>query len=427
MNSKIPLVEIAEINPAKGHLSLDESAEVSFIPMQDVTDNAQWIGNQTRQLKEVNKGYTYFEEGDILFAKITPCMENGKGCLAVGLKNGVGFGSTEFHVLRAKPNGDAGFIFQWSIDQGLRRKAANRMVGSAGQQRVPTGFLETFLIPDLPRKNQTQIAEVLSTIDLSITHTENLVAKYQHIKTGLMQDLLTRGIDEHGQLRDPKTHKFKSSPFGLIPEDWKLVKLGDIIAESQGIIQTGPFGSQLHAFEYTSEGIPVIMPQDIGDDGKLLIEQAAKNSQSRANDLKRHILKANDVIFARRGDLSRCASIKPEQHGLCGSGCMLLRVSEDILSGDWMSIIYRYTLCQRQIAAQAVGSTMVNLNTQILANLLLPKPSIQEQRLVSRSILEFHAFLETKEFLLRKLMNLKNGLMQDLLTGEVSVEPLLTN
>lgn len=319
---------------------------------------------------------------------------------------------------------DASYLFH-SLD--FRYEELRGRSDGAGRAGLNKQLIEAIPIPVPEINEQLYIAEVLDTIDLSITHTENLIAKYQRIKTGLMQDLLTRGIDEHGQLRDPKTHKFKSSPFGLIPEDWKLVKLGDIIAESQGMIQTGPFGSQLHAHEYTSEGIPVIMPQDIGDDGKLLIEQAAKISQTRANDLKRHILKANDVIFARRGDLSRCASIKPEQHGLCGSGCMLLRVSEDVLSGDWMSITYRYTFCQRQIAAQAVGSTMVNLNTQILANLLLPKPSIQEQRLVSKSILEFHAFLETKEFLLQKLMNLKNGLMQDLLTGEVPVEPLLTN
>jgi type I restriction enzyme, S subunit len=90
----IPVSGLADINSPVSVARLDPSSPVSFIPMADVTETGRWIGNQVRALHEVKGGYTAFQEGDVLFAKITPCMENGKGCHATGLVNGVGFGTT---------------------------------------------------------------------------------------------------------------------------------------------------------------------------------------------------------------------------------------------------------------------------------------------------------------------------------------------
>jgi type I restriction enzyme S subunit len=211
MYKKIPLKEIAEINPSRPKFTLKHETEVSFIPMSDVTDNGRWSRRQVRQYQEVCSGYTCFLNGDVLFAKITPCMENGKGCLVTELKNGIGFGSTEFHVLRARTKGDPGFIYQWSTYRLFRLQAAASMTGSAGQQRVPASFLETFNMPAIDKPEQSKIAEILSTVDRVIEQTEALIAKQQRIKTGLMQDLLTRGIDEHGNIRSEETHQFKDS------------------------------------------------------------------------------------------------------------------------------------------------------------------------------------------------------------------------
>lgn len=227
---RVPLAKLAEINPSRLTTSLLPTDEVSFIPMGDVTESGRWSGRQTRILADVRSGFTCFAEGDVLFAKITPCMENGKGCLAKGLVNSVGFGSTEFHVLRAKGDADAGFIYQWTIYQDLRKTAKNSMTGSAGQQRVPTDFFEKFEVLAFPKPEQTKIAEILSTVDRAIEQTEALIAKQQRLKTGLMQDLLTRGIDEHGNLRSEHTHPFKDSPLGRIPVEWEVSDL-DVLAD----------------------------------------------------------------------------------------------------------------------------------------------------------------------------------------------------
>lgn len=277
------------------------------------------------------------------------------------------------------------------------------------------------------RHTQTKIAEVLTAVDLAITQTETLIAKHQRIKTGLMQDLLTRGIDENGNLRDPATHKFKDSPLGQVPKEWEVITLGEVVAKSRGTIQTGPFGSQLHAHEYTPEGVPVIMPQDMLVDGSIDFQQIARIPPTRANDLKRHLVKNNDVVFARRGDLSRCVSIHKDDIGLCGTGCLLVRIPEEILSATWLSFIYRHEKCQRQIAARAVGSTMVNLNTQLLANLIITRPRIEEQLKISAKIKQLDTLIDLEITRLNKLKKVKTGLMQDLLTGKVSVAPLLNS
>jgi type I restriction enzyme S subunit len=110
------------------------------------------------------------------------------------------------------------------------------------------------------KSEQSHIAAVLDTVDEAIAKTEAVLAKLKQIRAGLLHDLLTRGLDEHGQLRDPIAHpeQFKDSPIGQIPKDWKVELLGTRLQQNAGFVQTGPFGSQLHANEYTREGVPVI-------------------------------------------------------------------------------------------------------------------------------------------------------------------------
>ncbi len=158
------LGEISEINPSKTETNgLPDDLEIGFLTMADVSEDAEMINVQTRKLKEAKRGFTYFRDGDVLFAKITPCMENGKGALAEGMKNGIGFGSTEFHVLRVKPE----FVLNklWYLivnDKVFRKNAQKFMRGAVGQQRVPSDYLEKFKIPLPPIKLQQQIVEKLS-------------------------------------------------------------------------------------------------------------------------------------------------------------------------------------------------------------------------------------------------------------------------
>ena len=166
---KMRLADICEINP-KADLISDEMA-VSFVAMQDVSEDGKINTATVRPYQEVKKGFTFFREGDVLFAKITPCMENGKGALAVGLENGIGCGSTELYVLRPKSDVINGawlyYLTAWPV---FRVEAERNMTGSAGQKRVPKMFLEKYEVnvPSLDaQKHQVDLLNcVRDIIDL---------------------------------------------------------------------------------------------------------------------------------------------------------------------------------------------------------------------------------------------------------------------
>lgn len=194
MNNWVAISKFAEVNP-RTERPADNGLEVSFIPMSDVSESGQWTEKKTRKLSEVSQGFTAFKDGDVLFAKITPCMENGKGALVRKLKNGLGFGSTEFHVLRAKQGlADSGFIFHWLHYFDTREKARAFFTGSAGQQRVSATFFDNLLVPDFSVEEQRGIAEVLSALDEQIDAVGSEIMKQKSVLDGLLDRLLLDGL-----------------------------------------------------------------------------------------------------------------------------------------------------------------------------------------------------------------------------------------
>jgi type I restriction enzyme S subunit len=313
-------------------------------------------------------------------------------------------------------------VFHLLQSESLRTKAEAVMTGSAGQRRVPGEFFSEYHVPSFAQPEQHEIAGILDDIEATIKCTAALVAKLKMMHDGLVHDLLTRGVDAHGELRDPLVHpeQFSESGIGEVPADWELVTLGDVVSRSAGVIQTGPFGSQLHADEYTRDGIPVIMPQDIDESSRVDEQRIARISEVRAASLSRHRVHEGDVVFARRGELSRCAAIRTREVGwICGTGCLLIRPPKNELDATWLTSMYRHDRCQRQILARAVGSTMVNLNTTLLSGILIARPSIDEQRELARRIDVQNREIESEQLSLHKLTMIRSGLMHDLLTGAV--------
>lgn len=153
---KTQLGTCCEINPKKPN-DIADDCQCSFIPMASVGEHGEIDATCIKTYGEVKKGFTYFAENDVLFAKITPCMENGKGCIAHELKNNIGFGSTEFHVLRPLHNlVNSGWIYFLTSSKEFRKIAELNMTGSAGQKRVPSSFLEQyqFYLPPIALQNK---------------------------------------------------------------------------------------------------------------------------------------------------------------------------------------------------------------------------------------------------------------------------------
>ena len=276
---------------------------------------------------------------------------------------------------------------------------------------------------------QQKIAAILSTIDTAIEKTEALIEKDQHIKAGLMHDLFTRGVLPNGQLRPHREQApelYQETAIGWIPREWKVSRLETILRDSGGHLQTGPFGSQLHAHEYQTDGVPVVMPQDIND-GLVGTESIARISEKRAVSLAKHQLKLGDIIIARRGELSRAAAVSETERGwLCGTGCFLLRLGRTDLNHFFFSHIYRYDYIQRQIAGTQVGTTMPSLNNSVMGRVYFPCPTPNEQNEISARLSKSEREIDSLKQHAEKLKLQKLGLMQDLLTGKVPVSVDIT-
>jgi type I restriction enzyme S subunit len=149
------------LNPKKSSLNLKAETEVSFVPMDAVSELGGLDLSDIRALADVYDSYTYFAENDICIAKITPCFENGKGVVAEDLVNGVGFGTTELHVVRPDSALDSRFLFYITIAHVFRNFGVSEMIGAGGQKRVPEDFIKNWKPPLLPLETRRRIARFL--------------------------------------------------------------------------------------------------------------------------------------------------------------------------------------------------------------------------------------------------------------------------
>lgn len=370
-------------------------------------------------------------EKDIIIANtdVTPGSDI-IGSAVVTPAEHIGKATYSHHVTRLRvkdPLVRPRFLCRALLHEGVRRAMRAESRGTTVKMLDMQGALQ-IPITILPPDEQDFAVGIFDTLDTAICETEAIIAKLKAVKQGLLNDLLTRGVDVNGELRPPQAeapHFYKLSPLGWIPKEWEEISLGEIASRSGGILQTGPFGSQLHAHEYLPDGVPVVMPQDMVN-GELSQEHIARISERKAAALGRHRLQLNDLVFSRRGDLSRCVAIGDVQVGwICGTGCLLARFPRREVNGFWLAWLYPQMTVQTQVMGRAVGSTMANMNTSILAAIKVPKPDINEQNEIARRVSMVANRIAQESFELAKLRLEKSGLMDDLLTGRVRVTPLL--
>ncbi|MEH2279763.1 MAG: restriction endonuclease subunit S [Nostoc sp.] len=297
-------------------------------------------------------------------------------------------------------------------------------VSTRKDPNITSNDVANFVIQLPPIPEQQQIAKILDTVDKAIAQTETLIAKYKRVKTGLMQDLLTRGIDEHGQLRDPSTHKFKRSPLGMIPDEWEIKLLSTVADVSSGVT-LGRKVTGLGTIE-----LPYLRVANV-QDGYLDLSEV-KTIHIYKEELSRYLLQPNDVLMNEGGDYDKLGrgTVWRGQIPLCLHQNHVFRVRPNIdyLFSDFLAFISASSYGKNFFILNSKQSTnLASINSTQLKSFPIPCPPVLEQKKIIVIYEKIEILIKIEQKKHDNLQKIKIGLMQDLLTGKTSVKPLLTN
>jgi len=415
-SNKVRLKHLARINPTKSEISdLDPDTEVSFVALEDFGTGGRIKNTETRALEDVYDGYTYFREGDIAIAKITPSFENGKGAICRGLKNGVGFGTTELHIIRPRDGVSTEFLWYALRSKPFVDEAETAMRGVAGQQRVPSQFIKNFEIKEEALAEQVQRAEYINqhipVIDQSIKKAAEL---FQKIKGRKPQKILSEILQSGSNAgKESKSIRW----IGSIPEDFEETKLKYV---------TGSIVDSEHKTPPEKKGnYRIIRTTDV-QDGRIKTESAkTTNKEVHEEWTARATPEPGDLIFTREAPAGEVGIITEGPDLLLGQRTVLLKISEEKLRPEFLNYYLQTDIVDWFIERSSQGSTVEHLNVSDLKELpiLLPDFEVQdsiisEMKRIDRQSEDIIDNLRTVRFLLKEK---RQALITTTVTGQIDV------
>lgn len=345
------LGDVCIINPKVP--PIDDSMLVSFVPMQRVGEEGEFDPSEQRTYADVKKGFTYFADADVLFAKITPCMENGKGAIACGMENGIGFGSTEFHVLRPNKKMMMGeWLYYLTVCPTFRKEAERNMTGSAGQKRVPKSFLENYHVNIPVLSEQHQQVQVLNNIFALLSLRKQQLAKLDELVKSRFIEL-----------------------FDNTPYDSNKVYLDEI----SDFVTVGIANSATHA--YAESGVVMLRNQNIKenylDENDLIYitPDFAKKYGSKK-------LVENDILVIRTGYPGIACLVPKKYEGCQTFTTLIVRLKAPTLAhANYVCHYINSSFGKDYVEQSKVGVAQQNFGAKALARMpiLIPPMEIQEQ------------------------------------------------
>ena len=411
-------------NPVRSEVAHWENETfVSFVPMDAVGEQGEIDASQEKQLSDVYNGYTYFVENDILIAKITPCFENGKGAIARGLKNGVGFGTTEFHVLRPLQGVSERWLFYLTKCDSFRKIGGSEMLGAGGQKRLPEDFIRNLRvgIPSLPE--QEKIATFLdwktAQIDVLITKKQALIEKLKEKRLAVITRAVTKGLDPSVEFRDSGI-----AWLGRVPKYWDIKRLR-FAAEK---IEQG-WSPQCDNQPAEDEAWGVMKVGCVNGDQFDPLENKALPLELAA--LPEYELRPKEILVSRANtkELLGSAAIVPENVRskllLCDKLFRLRPVSG--VDEEFLTCYLRTPAARYQYEREATGASgsMQNIGQGTLKNLIVPLPPLDEQKQIYRHIscenAQLDALTERIGSAIARLTEYRTALITAATTGQIDV------
>jgi len=361
--------------------------------------------------------YPFFTSGEAVLQHDCKLIDGENLYLATGgmanvkYFNGEAAYSTDTYVLGTKENICPKFMYYVLLF--LKQYIdINYFQGSGLKHLQKKDFKRHEIIIPESKDEQLRIADALSKLDNSLSQTQLLIDKYELIKRGLMQDLLTFGIDKEGNVRSEKTHKFKDSPMGRIPEEWECEELKKSFKEIEDCPHTTP--------EYLNYGVLVARTFCIKNGEYLIGDSSYVSEEDYLKRISRIEPKPGDVIFTREAPIGE-AFVIPEGMRIClGQRVMILRPSERLLPYYFVDQIYGDKM--QSVFRGLVGGTTVNhLNVKDVKELWITIPFIDEQKEVVKDISKCIQALKNLRGELSSFRKIKEGLLADLITGKVRI------
>ena len=331
----------------------------------------------TKELSEVANGYTYFRDGDVLVAKITPCFENGKGALACGLKNGIGFGTTELHVLRPSSDLDAGFLIYLTFAGPFRKLGEAEMQGSAGQQRIPDEFIRNFMIARPPVEEQRRLAAFLdretATIDALVAKKERLIELLQEKRSALITRAVTKGLDPNVPMKDSGVEWI-----GEIPMNWNVSQLRRVVQKFVDYRGKTP--------EKAGSGIRLVTAKNI----KHQIIDFSLSEEFIPEYLYdawmvRGLPERGDVLITTEAPLGESAQIDDPDIALA-QRIILLKADRAKITNNYLKYHFAGDSGRSELRSRATGSTATGIKASHLKATLVPAPPVSEQKSITSYI-----------------------------------------
>ena len=388
-----PLGEVCTIKPpkAEARVKLADGDEVSFAPMEDLGIGVKYLQPlRTRRLREVSGSYTYFADGDVLLAKITPCFENGKLGVARGLTNGVGFGSSEYIVLRTTPSLDPEFLYYYLARPTFLEEGARTMTGAVGHKRVTKEFVETYPIPLPPMAEQRRIVAILDEafegIATARANAEKNLQNARELSDTLEETCFDKYIDGGFVVRE-------------------LAELCKLIVDCEH--KTAPT---------QGEGYPSIRTPNIGR-GKLLLDNVNRVSEETYKAwTRRAVPLPGDLILAREAPAGNVAVIPDGAQVCLGQRTVLIRPRREVFEPEYLANLLLQRSSQRRLLAHSRGATVHHVNMKdIRAFTISSVPSLETQRQVVEKLADIHQGCESLEEVQRRRLTVLDDLKKSLL------------
>lgn len=419
---------LADINPRKSELNeVSRELLVSFLPMEGIGDDGALDLTQERTLADVEIGYTYFRNGDIVIAKITPCFENGKGALIRGLTNSIGFGTTELIVVRSNVRKASGDFLHWLFCSGpFRQLGAAEMYGAGGQKRVPDRFVRNLPVALPALDEQIEISEFLkreaAKIDDLIDEQQRLTELLKEKRQAVVSHAVTNGLNPDAHMKDSGIEWI-----GEVPESWgRPVKLRDLAADRRHSFVNGPFGSDLLTSELFSNGVPVIYVRDVKHTGYVRVSESFVTPEKAGRLAFCNVL-PGDVLIGKVGDPPGVAAIYPngEPEGIVTQDVIRLRLDRRRSDPRYICWLLNSVYGQTLVKHISVESTRTRIGLGEFKQLQYFIPPLQEQQTIASFLAAKTAHIDDlvseADRIIDLLQERRTALISAAVTGKIDV------